>query len=364
MPTVSDLMTALGEIAPPTMAFEWDRIGLQVGSLSHPVSRVAVSLDSGLSALRWAAGQDCQALVAHHPIVWDPMKTVTDADATGARVIEAARLGLAVVAAHTNWDCAPGGVNDTLASALGLFGVAPFGSTPEARRFKLVTFVPRGSEATVLDAVSGAGAGRIGEYSRCAFWSEGTGTFVGGPGTNPIVGRPGQVESVDEIRLETVVGAADLRAVIAALRESHPYEEPAFDVFPLAPAGDLPIGRYGRLPAPMRLSEFVAHVDGVLATRSMAWGGGRAVERVAVVGGSAADEWRAAAAVADVLVTGEVPHHVSVEAAEEGFALLAAGHYATEQPGAAALAERLAQALPGIQFALHTPEPGAGGRPC
>lgn len=356
-------MTSLEAVAPASLAFDWDRIGLQVGSPSDPVSRVAVSLDSGHAALDWAAEQGCQALVAHHPIVWDPMKVVTDAEATGARVLSAARLGLAVIAAHTNWDCAVGGVNDALAGALGLADVLAFGSTPGRSLFKLATFVPRGHEAAVLDAVAAAGAGRIGDYSRCAFVTEGTGTFVGGPTSQPAIGVPGQIEHVGEVRLETVVSGDDLAAVLSALRASHPYEEPAYDVFPLASGGGQPICRVGRLPSPMRFAEFVAHVDTALATRSMAWGDERAIERVAVVGGSAAEEWRTALDVADVLVTGEVPHHVSVEAAEAGFALVAAGHYATEQPGAAALAERLAQAMPDVSFLLHTPERGRGGRP-
>lgn len=363
MPTVRDLMTSLEAVAPASLAFEWDRIGLQVGSPGDPVSRVAVSLDSGHTALDWAAGQGCQALVAHHPIVWDPMKVVTDTDATGARVLRAARLGLAVIAAHTNWDCAVGGVNDALAQALGLADVSAFGSAPGRSLFKLATFVPHGSEGSVLDAIAAAGAGRIGNYSRCAFTTEGTGTFIGGPSTHPAIGRPGQIEQVGEVRLETVVAGEDLAAVLSALRASHPYEEPATDVYPLAPSGGQPIGRIGRLPTPMRFAEFVAHVDGALATRSLAWGEERAVERVAVVGGSAADEWRSAAEDADVLVTGEVPHHVSVEAAEAGFALVAAGHYATEQPGAAALAERMAVAMPEVSFLLHTPDRGRGGRP-
>lgn len=98
---------------------------------------------------------------------------------------------------------------------------------------KLVVFVPREALDRVRDAVFAAGAGRIGEYERCSWYTEGTGTFFGGEGTEPVVGERGQEERVPELRLETVFPADRQDEVVAALRGAHPYEEPAFDVYPL-----------------------------------------------------------------------------------------------------------------------------------
>ena len=100
--------------------------------------------------------------------------------------------------------------------------------------FKLVWFVPREALDATRDAVFAAGAGRIGRYERCSWYADGTGTFLGGEGTNPAIGRAGREERVAELRVETVVPEDSLDAVLAALRGAHPYEEPAVDVYRLA----------------------------------------------------------------------------------------------------------------------------------
>jgi hypothetical protein len=99
---------------------------------------------------------------------------------------------------------------------------------------KLVVFVPREALDSVRDALFAAGAGRIGEYARCSWFTEGTGTFLGGEATAPSVGQPGREERVAELRLETVYPVEQEAEVVDALRSAHPYEEPAFDLYPLA----------------------------------------------------------------------------------------------------------------------------------
>jgi hypothetical protein len=99
---------------------------------------------------------------------------------------------------------------------------------------KLVVFVPREALDPLREALFAAGAGRIGDYERCSWYTEGTGTFLGGEGSSPSVGQPGREQRVAELRLETVYPEELEAEVVAALRESHPYEEPAFDLYPLA----------------------------------------------------------------------------------------------------------------------------------
>ena len=98
---------------------------------------------------------------------------------------------------------------------------------------KLVVFVPVDALDAVRDAVFAAGAGRIGEYERCSWYTEGTGTFLGGQQTDPSIGERGREERVPELRLETIYPADREEEVVRALREAHPYEEPAFDLYPL-----------------------------------------------------------------------------------------------------------------------------------
>jgi hypothetical protein len=103
-------------------------------------------------------------------------------------------------------------------------------------RAKLVWFVPADALEATRDAVFAAGAGRIGGYERCSWYTAGTGTFLGGEETSPAVGEPGREERVPELRVETVVPAGRVADAVAALRAAHPYEEPAYDVYPLADA--------------------------------------------------------------------------------------------------------------------------------
>lgn len=261
MPTVREILAQLEIVAPARYAFSFDRVGLQVGDPDAGVRKAVVSLDRSRAAVRFAKEQGAQLLLAHHPLIFRPIDAVLAGDAVGQTIIELLRSDIAFVAAHTNWDCAEGGVNDTLAELLGLSDVRSFGMSS--------------------DAVSAQPAGRVGTIAKTDF------------------------------------------------------------------------------------GQFLKMVDLVLGTRSLGWGEfGKEIARVAVVGGSADDEWRAAQrAGADVLVTGEVKQHNALEAVESGFAMVSAGHFATEHPGCEALRKRMQTAIPEVEWLLFTPGPGESGRP-
>lgn len=361
--TVAQVLRAVERIAPPEYAYPDDRIGLQVGDASAPVERTVVALDPSVELVRWAAERGSTCIVGHHPLIYQPLRTLTPGRYPEDVVLELLARRVAYIAAHTNWDAAPGGVNDTLAGLLGLGDLRPFGQATPLSNLKLVTFVPHDAFERVVDTLAEAGAGRIGAYERCAFYHAGTGTFVGGPETRPTIGAPGVREQVEELRLEMVLPASRAEAVRAALVEAHPYEEPAYDFVVLRPAQGMGIGRVGTLPAPLPFAELVAWVDDRLATRSLAYGHAGTVQKVAVVGGAGGSLWeQALAAGADVLVAGEVAHHEGLAAAQAGFRVLAAGHWATEQPGALAMGQRLRQET-GLEVLEWTPSPGLAGRP-
>lgn len=170
---------------------------------------------------------------------------------------------------------------------------------------------------------------------------------------------------VDEMRIEMVCLSHLIADVSKAIRQAHPYEEPAFDIYPLKPGKGQEAGRIGHLPKPMSVKEFAHYVDGALATRSLTWGErNQTIRTVAVVGGAADGEWeRAQAAGADILVTGEVKQHVALEASESNFAIMAAGHYATEHPGTASLAVKMGELVPEVEWLVFEPKPGQAGRP-
>lgn len=358
---VREVLDALEEIAPSRYAFSWDRIGLQVGSPTQEASVGVVCLDLTETIAKELPSH--AVVVAHHPLIWDPMRSLRTDTATG-RVIEIL-LGKksSFIAAHTNWDAAPGGVNDALAQRLGLFHAQPFGSAETASMLKAVVYCPKGSESAILDAMSAAGAGEIGAYRRCAFLSEGRGTFIGGEGSQPVVGERGRVELVDEVRLEAVLPADRAAAVASAIRSAHPYEEPAFDFLVTHAGQGQPIGRLGDLPSVASLLDFRDLVDEKLGARSQVSGRpDLAIRKVAVVGGAAGGEWKEARRQgADVLVTGEAKHSDLVDAGHAGFPVVIAGHYATEQPGMDALARALEARTPQLKWSVATQDAGSYG---
>lgn len=364
MPTVHDVLQTLEAIAPTRHAFAFDKVGLQVGDSGQSVSKAVVSFDRSLASVRFAAAQGANLLVAHHPLIFNPIDSVRTGSHVGRTITELIKNDISFVAAHTNWDSARDGLNDELADRIGLKDVKEFGEAADVEAFKLVVTVPAAHETAVIDAAASAGAGVIGAYRRCAFTNSGEGTFEPQPGAQPAVGTVGEREAVAEVRIEMRVHSKLHRAVDRAVRKAHPYEEPAIDWYPLVPVLEQPAGRMGSI-APTSLSEFTASIEKKLATKCWAWGDpSHMIKKVAVMGGAADDAWQDARnAGADVLITGEVKQHVALEASESGFRIIAAGHYATEQPGCVRLRDRLAELLPDIDWLLFEPKSGEAGRP-
>ena len=345
MVRVREIQEAVEGIAPASLAEDWDNVGLQVGDPNAQVTRVLVALTPLPEVFEEAEETGADLLLFHHPLIFRPLKGVNTASYPGDLVARAIRGNIAVHAAHTNYDAAPGGVSVALAEALGLSGplevVAPRGSTK-----KIVVFVPEENADAVADALSGAGAGRIGDYTHCTFRSTGTGTFFGGEGTDPYAGEKGRLERLSELRLETVVPSHLVRGAVAAIRVVHPYEEPAFDVYPVDghPEG-CGLGRVGRLReplAPKRFADYVSDCLGFPVRLLSDPAPGRPVERVAVLGGSGGS-FIGQASGADAYVTGDLSYHDALLAESLGLAAVDAGHAPTELPSLAPLARMLGE---------------------
>ncbi len=365
MATVSDVLDALEVLAPKRYAFGFDKVGLQVGDPARTVRKGLVSLDRSLAAVEEAISTGCEMLVAHHPLLFEPAATVTTNDHVGQTILKLAENKVAFAAAHTNWDSARGGINDALAAKLQLVDVQAFGFAAPVPMLKLVVFAPIDSEQAIREAASKAGAGTIGNYSQCAFSSEGVGTFLGNEHSSPVVGTRGTLQQAPEVRIEMQVRASLRNQVEQAVRQTHPYEEPAYDFFVLADNHEQPAGRIGILPTPLPFAAWASTVESQLNTKVWAWGDAdRLIRTVAIVGGGADGEWKdAQAAGADAYLTGEVRQHVALEAVESGMPIIAAGHYATEHPGCEELASRLKAAMPSVEWSCFTPAPGIAGRP-
>ncbi len=232
-PTVADVIAVLEAAYPPTLAADWDAVGLVCGDPAEPVRSVLFAVDPVPATVDEAAGS--QLLVTHHPLLLRGVHGVAADTPKGALLHRLIRTGTALFTAHTNADAADPGVSDALAGALGLQVRGPLVPAPDPPLDKIITFIPVGPAiTTVRDALSAAGAGRIGDYSDCSFATAGTGQFKPLIGANPTIGEVGQLERVAETKLEMILPRDRRAAVVAALRAAHPYEEPAFDLFELA----------------------------------------------------------------------------------------------------------------------------------
>jgi dinuclear metal center YbgI/SA1388 family protein len=345
---VSDLVGAMETIAPTRFAAAWDNVGLLVGDPQGSLGRVLLTIDCTRAVIGEAKAGGVDAIVAYHPPIFDAQKRFV----AGSTAYEAARAGVAVYSPHTALDVAEGGTNDVLADLLGLTERAPLrAATYRDAELKLVTFVPASHAEAVGRAVFAAGAGHIGKYSSCSFRTAGTGTFLGGEGTKPVVGQAGRLEEVAELRLETVVPAGRLEGIVRALRAAHPYEEPAFDLFPLAPApGRRGFGWVGPV-GPATVTQLVDRVKRELGVDHVLLAGPpeHEVARVAVCAGSGADLVPdAIAAGATLMLTGEVRHHDALRATEAGMAIVCTRHSTSERAALVGLERRLAELLPGV----------------
>lgn len=335
---LSEVIGVLDAAYPPELAHDWDSVGLVCGDPDEPVTSVTIAVDATDAVAAEVPGGGL--LLAHHPLLLRGVDTVAASTAKGALLHRLIRTGRSLFTAHTNADSATPGVSDALADTLGLVVeevLSPVPSGPDLDKW--VVFVPTDHAAALRDSLFAAGAGQIGDYSCCSWSVSGTGQFLPHEGATPTIGAVGTVEQVAEDRVE-VIAPARLRArVLAALRAGHPYEEPAFDVFALAPLpADVGIGRICSLPEPETLSAFVARVSGTLP--STTWGVRAAgdadavVSRVAVCGG-AGDSLLSTVARAGVqaYVTADLRHHPADEHGRvSDVALVDVAHWASEYP--------------------------------
>ncbi len=361
---LADVVGILEDRYDPAWAESWDAVGLVCGDPSDTVETVTVAVDATAAVVNEVP--DGGLLLAHHPLLLRGVDTVAADTAKGALLHRMIRSGRALFTAHTNADAASPGVSDALAAALGLTVEEVLEPIPTGTGLdKWVVFVPADSADAVREAMFAAGAGRIGDYSHCSWSATGIGQFLPHDGATPAIGTVGTVERVPEERVEMIAPSRVRGHVLASMRTAHPYEEPAFDVFELAPLpGDVGLGRIGSLARPESLSAFVTRVhDGLPGT---SWGirasgdPDAQVSRVAVCGG-AGDSLLDTVAGAGVqaYVTADLRHHPADEHRRASqVALVDVAHWASEYPwcvqAADLLRDHFGDALPVRVSAVRT----------
>ncbi len=350
--TITAIQHVLEQLAPTALAESWDNVGLLLGDAAAPVTTVMVALDTSTEVLDQMAQAGAELLVTHHPLIFSGVKRLVEDGGTGSLLCRMIREGRGLFALHTNLDSAPDGLNQYVAEMLGLQAMRPLAPSGVQPLLKLVVYVPETHIEAVRTAMGQAGAGHIGHYRECTFSVAGTGTFQPEEGATPFIGHPGMLERVPEIRLETVTPRALLPRVLQAMLAQHPYEEVAYDVFSLQnPWPGAGLGRIGTLDTPTTGVDFLQAVrDTLHAPRAALIGDpARKIRTVALCTGAGGDFLDDALhAGAELYLTGEVKHHQALLAREHGIALIEAGHFATERPAVALLADYLQHHCPDV----------------
>jgi dinuclear metal center YbgI/SA1388 family protein len=334
---VKDIAALMEKHYPLNLAEEWDNVGLQVGSMGREVAKVVVALELDHQVLDQAWQENADLIITHHPLIFKALPSIKVDSPVGSLIRKLIMADISLYVAHTNLDSASKGVNQILAETVGLIDIEPLRLRTAGSYetfYKLVVYVPLTHVDEVRAAISGAGAGSIGNYSDCTFQSPGIGTFKPGPGTQPFIGQTGKLEQVDESRLETICPEPFLKSVIEAMLQAHPYEEVAYDVFKLEKSGTMySPGRIGRLSQAVSLGKLAEQVQSKLDLPALRLVGAteHLVQKVAVVGGSGASFIKEIAGQADVLITGDLKYHEARDAAALGLAVIDAGHQATEE---------------------------------
>ncbi|GAB4073429.1 Nif3-like dinuclear metal center hexameric protein [Barrientosiimonas marina] len=327
----ADIFTAMEKWAPKHLAFDWDNVGLQIGSFQKPVKKIMVTLDVLESTVDEAVQHDVDLIIAHHPLLFKPMNQVNADTAKGRVVQKLLQHDMTVYAAHTNLDIAQGGVNDMLCDQLGIENRTILEVNHTEKLVKLAVFVPETHVSAVRDAMGEQGAGYIGAYSHCMFQSPGQGMFKPLAGTDPYLGSQGKLTFADEVKIETILPASKLSAVLKAMTAAHPYEEAAYDIYPVENSGQAyGIGRIGDLADKLTLASLCEKVKTAFEVPHLRVTGdlSKKVKKVAVLGGSGEKYLHKAKQMgADVLITGDMTFHPAQEAWEKGLSVIDPGHH-------------------------------------
>ena len=353
-----ELISAFDSFAPPYLANEWDNVGLLVGTPDWSSNKILLTIDLTEAVMKEAISLNTNTIVSYHPPIFNPLKSVTNRSFKERIVLDAILHKIAIYSPHTSLDVARGGVNDWIVEGIGVGDVRaiqPFGNLPPDEECKLVTFCPEDKVEELRLSLSSVGCGRIGQYEQCSFATTGTGTFIGNEGTNPTHGKAGELQRVIECKFEMVVSKNSLSLAIQALRQFHPYEEPALEVYELCerPRREMGVGRRIHLDKPVQLDELSRKLKkhlgiGYVRVAPAAGKGNRIeVQTVGLCAGAGGSVCELAIDDGcEVFITGEMTHHQVIAATARGCTVMLTGHTNSERGYLPKLKEQLATLLP------------------
>jgi len=353
---LQDLTAFLDSAIPLSFQESYDNSGLQVGLPDKEINSALICLDVTDEVLDEAGYAGCNIIISHHPLIFHGIKRLSGRTITERLLLKAIKQDVAIYSAHTNLDVAGSGVSRKMAEKLKLQNVKTL-SPLKGRLNKLITYVPEDHLDKVREAIFNAGAGIIGNYDYCSFTTSGTGSFRGGEGTNPFVGEKGKMHFEKEARLETVLFSHLKDKVIKALLEAHPYEEVAYDIYPLDNDNiDIGMGCTGDLPEPVAEKDFLKVAGTIFSARGIRYSKltGKKITKVALCGGAGgALISDALASGADAYITADVRYHSFFEGGNK-MIIIDIGHYESEKFSSEILYDLIIKKFP--TFALRFSE--------
>ncbi len=366
--SLGQVVQVLERLAPTRFAEDWDNVGLLVEPAdTRAVTQVLFTVDLTEPVFAEALSLGAELIVAYHPPIFRGLKRLTQRTPLERVLTQALAENVAIYSPHTAIDAAPGGVNDWLCDVLGAGQSEPIQQTLESdpeQALKLVTFIPAGNAEALRLALGKAGAGHIGNYFECAFSSPGQGSFRPGDGANPYIGQVGQTETVEELRVEMVCARKHLAVVSEALKQAHPYEEPAWEVYALEPRPrqGSGMGRLHELSKPATLAELVSRVkvglglEHIRVAASEVHKSGQPISRTAVCAGAGGSLFEklpvSGRGGPELLFSGEMRHHDVLARVATGSSVILCDHTNTERGYLPQLAQRVRNELPELELVV------------
>ncbi|WMJ74317.1 Nif3-like dinuclear metal center hexameric protein [Cytophagaceae bacterium ABcell3] len=332
MTKISEVVNYLESIAPTALQESYDNSGLLTGNSSTEVKNILITLDTTEDVIKEAIANNCNLIISHHPIIFKGLKKLTGSNYVERTIIEAIKNDIAIYAVHTNLDNVHNGVNRKICEKIELKNLKIL-SPKKGTLKKLVVFIPESDKDIVLSAVYNAGAGNIGNYSECSYQLQGTGTFRPNDQANPTIGAANTKEQVKEVRAEVIYPAWKENGILQALKEAHPYEEPAYDLVALENTDFYNgSGMYGELENPLPPQAFLKYLKEKMQLSCIRHTQlpEKPVKKVAVCGGSGSFLLKnAIKQKADVYITSDFKYHEFFDA-ENKIIIADIGHYESE----------------------------------
>lgn len=330
---IQEILKVLEQFAPPLYQEEYDNSGLLLGNRVAEITSALITLDITGDVIEEAVENNCGLIISHHPLIFKALKSITGNNYIERILIKAIKNDISIYAIHTNLDNTIDGVNNKLGELLDLTDLSVLNPLPGVLR-KLVTFSPVDHAEKVRKALFSSGAGEIGNYDECSFNMNGQGTFRGGENTDPFVGNKGETHFENEVRIETIFPVHKTREIIKALLDAHPYEEVAYDIYPLEMEFDkIGSGMIGYVKKRIKAGDYLETIKENLNIPELPYSGDKNMEisKVAFCGGSGSFLIRDAMRKnADMFLTGDIKYHDYFQA-EENFVLADIGHYHSEK---------------------------------